>query len=316
MKKIPIIMDTDPGIDDAAALTVALNHPQIDLQLITTVAGNVSVDKTTKNALKLVEFFDKDVPVARGADQPLIREPEDASHIHGESGMDGYDFPEPKRKEIDLHAVQAMKQVLEQSTEPITLVPVGTLTNVALLLMQYPELKSRIKEIVMMGGSISGGNATSAAEFNIYADPHAAKIVFQSGIPIVMAGLDATRQALLVPKSFRKLADLGRTGEMLYGLLSHYNGGSAEEGFQMHDVCTLFYLLHPEKIKTVDLFINVATEGPAMGATVADIQRKDHAKANAKVCVDIDTDFFNQWFLSFIQQIKMKARIRIKTRRW
>ncbi|WP_156290634.1 ribonucleoside hydrolase RihC [Oceanobacillus salinisoli] len=303
MNKIPIIMDTDPGIDDAAAITVALNSPEFDVQLITTMAGNVTVDKTTLNALKLVEFYHKDVPVAKGADKPLLRNYEDSSYIHGESGMGEYEFSPHQRREIDLHAVQAMKEVLEKNSEKVTLVAVGALTNVALLLMEYPELKRKIKELVIMGGSLSSGNVTSAAEFNIYADPHAAKIVFQSGVPIVMAGLDVTLKALLSPKSFETLPSLGRSGTMLHSLFSSYRGGTPDKGLQMHDVCTLFYLLYPEKIKTEDLFVEVATEGPAIGATVADIQRKYHKNPNTKVCVDIDVDFFNQWFLEVVGKI-------------
>ncbi|MBB5172457.1 ribonucleoside hydrolase RihC [Texcoconibacillus texcoconensis] len=303
MTKTPIIIDTDPGIDDAAAITVALNDPKIDVQLITTMAGNVPVEKTTKNALNLVEFYRKDVEVARGAAQPLLRNYEDASYYHGESGMDGYEFPHHERKESDLHAVQAMKKVFDKSEEPITLVAIGALTNVALLLMEYPEVKKKIKEMVIMGGSLSSGNVNSAAEFNIYADPHAAKIAFQSEIPIVMAGLDVTLKALLYPTSFEQLPSLGRTGNMLHGLFYHYRGGSPETGLQLHDVCTLFYILYPEKVETKDLFVEVATEGPAIGATIADLHQRQQNQTNTKVCVDIDVDFFNEWFLDSIRTI-------------
>lgn len=190
--KHKIILDTDPGIDDAVMISTALTDPQLDVALITTVAGNVTVDKTTKNALKLVDFFNKDVPVAAGAADPLIKKFEDAARIHGESGMAGYDFPEPTSKPLTLHAVQALHETLKNSAEPITLITTGAYTNIALLLREYPEIKPKIKQIIAMGGSLGRGNMTSAAEFNVFTDPHAAQIMYSSQIPLVMVGLDVT----------------------------------------------------------------------------------------------------------------------------
>ncbi len=184
--KHKIILDTDHGIDDAVMISTALTDPQLDVALITTVAGNVTVDKTTKNALKLVDFFNKDVPVAAGAADPLIKKFEDAARIHGESGMAGYDFPEPTSKPLTLHAVQALHETLKNSAEPITLITTGAYTNIALLLREYPEIKPKIKQIIAMGGSLGRGNMTSAAEFNVFTDPHAAQIMYSSQIPLVM----------------------------------------------------------------------------------------------------------------------------------
>ena len=217
---IKIIMDTDPGIDDAAALAMALNNPEIDLRLITAVEGNVTVDKTTANALKIVHFFKKDVPVAAGAAQPLIKPFEDAARIHGESGMPGYDFGDDYGQPIAKPAVEALHDAIMAEDE-ITLVPTGSYTNIALLLAEYPEVKSHIKQIVAMGGSISGGNMTSVAEFNVFTDPDAASIMYQSGIPIVTVGLDVTLKALLTPATQAKLLSLGETGKMLHGLITH-----------------------------------------------------------------------------------------------
>ncbi|WP_353989753.1 ribonucleoside hydrolase RihC [Pediococcus argentinicus] len=299
-----IILDSDPGIDDAAAISVALNNPEFDVQLISTVAGNVMVDKTTKNALKLVRFFNKDVPVAGGAEQPLIKPFEDAARVHGESGMPGYDFgPEPTDIPRN-NAVEELYRVIMAAEEPITLVPTGSYTNIALLFKQHPEVKANIKEIVAMGGAIGMGNMTSAAEFNVFTDPHAAEIMYQSGVPIVMVGLDVTMKALLTQETLAKIATLGKSGEMLAAIFRHYYEGH-EGGIPMHDVNTLAYLLHPEFYRTEDYWIDVQTDGPAIGETVSDIRGAYHdGETNAKVCVDIDADAFNQWFIDEVAQMK------------
>ncbi|RRK11241.1 ribonucleoside hydrolase RihC [Lactiplantibacillus garii] len=298
-----IIMDTDPGIDDAAAITIALNHPDLDLQLITTVAGNVTVDKTTLNALKLTRFFNSSVPVAAGAPQPLLKPFEDAVRIHGVSGMPGYDFPTDLAAPLSKTAVEALRDQIMAADEPITLVPTGAYTNVALLFKTYPEVLPHIKEIVAMGGALGKGNMTSAAEFNVFTDPHAAEIMYQAGVPIVMVGLDVTMKALLTPATMEKLPTVGRTGKMLHALFNHYNDGD-QVGIPMHDVNTLFYLLHPEAFTTEKMWIDVQTDGPANGETVGDIRGAYHdGKTNATVCVDIDAAAFNRWFLSTVAAI-------------
>lgn len=299
-----IIMDTDPGIDDAAAISVAINHPDIDLELISTVAGNVTVDKTTKNALKLVNFFKADVPVAGGAEQPLIKPFEDAARVHGESGMRGYDFGAEPTDIPQNNAVEKLYETIMKSSEPITLVPTGSYTNIALLFKEHPDVKRHIQQIVAMGGALGMGNMTSAAEFNIFTDPDAAEIIYKSGVPIVMVGLDVTMKALLTPDTLATIKTLGRSGEMLAGLFSHYYEGH-EGGIPMHDVNTLAYLLNPTMYQTEDYWIDVVTEGPAIGETVADIRGAYHdGKINAKVCVDIDTKAFNTWFIEQVKQMQ------------
>ncbi|KAF0336547.1 ribonucleoside hydrolase RihC [Pediococcus acidilactici] len=299
-----IIMDTDPGIDDAAAISVAINHPDIDLELISTVAGNVTVDKTTKNALKLVNFFKADVPVAGGAEQPLIKPFEDAARVHGESGMRGYDFGAEPTDIPQNNAVEKLYETIMKSSEPITLVPTGSYTNIALLFKEHPDVKRHIQQIVAMGGALGMGNMTSAAEFNIFTDPDAAEIMYKSGVPIVMVGLDVTMKALLTPDTLATIKTLGRSGEMLAGLFSHYYEGH-EGGIPMHDVNTLAYLLNPTMYQTEDYWIDVVTEGPAIGETVADIRGAYHdGKINAKVCVDIDTKAFNTWFIEQVKQMQ------------
>lgn len=301
---LKIIMDSDPGIDDAAAITMALNNPNLDVKLITAVAGNVTVDKTTANVLKLVHFFGQDVPVAAGAAEPLLKPFEDAARIHGESGMPGYDFGDDYGQPIAKTAVEALHDAIMAEDE-VTLVPTGSYTNIALLFKQYPEVKSHIKQIVAMGGSISGGNMTSVAEFNVFTDPDAAAIMYNSGVPIVMVGLDVTLKALLTPATIEQLPALGETGKMLHGLITHYNDGNEESGHPMHDVNTIYYLLHPESYTTKEMWVDVQTSGPAIGATVADVRGAYHGgKTNAKVCVDIDAKAFNEWFLAEVEKIE------------
>lgn len=302
---IPVILDMDPGIDDAAAIVMALNHPEIDVKLITTVAGNVSVDKTTLNALKLVEFFKKDTPVAAGAKAPLKKEFVDAAYIHGESGMPGYEFPQVITKPLELGAVEAIVEVLNSADQPMTIVATGAYTNIANLLTEHPEIKNKIKQLLLMGGSISGGNVSSVAEFNVFTDPDAAKIVFESGLPITMIGLDVTLKALLTAETIEKMQEFGEPGKMLHDLTVAYNDVH-DGGKPMHDVNTIFYLVNPQAIKTEDYWIDVITDGPAIGATIADTQSRFHEKGqtNVTVGVDIDANQFNQWFLEQLQSMK------------
>ncbi|MFU0788656.1 MAG: IU-nuc-hydro domain-containing protein [Virgibacillus proomii] len=304
MNKRPIIIDTDPGIDDAVALAIALYSDYLETKLITTVAGNVSLDKVTNNTLKLVTFFEKEIPVAKGAERPLIKEPIDASNVHGESGMDGYTFPAPNQALLlKEHAVNAMYQTIMESKEPITLVPIGPLTNIALLLRLYPEVNENIAEIVLMGGSTTRGNSGVMAEFNVHADPEAAKIVFHSDIPIVMAGLDVGWKALIYPKDSEKLKEINETGKMIYQLFQKYRGGSMKTGLKMYDSCAIAYLLRPEMFTVKETYVDIELSGTlTAGCTVTDLKGYLNQAPNAKVCVDIDEDQFKQWFLSSLKK--------------
>ncbi|KRN79991.1 Non-specific ribonucleoside hydrolase rihC [Fructilactobacillus lindneri DSM 20690 = JCM 11027] len=300
-------MDTDPGIDDAAALSVAINDPKLDLKLVTTVAGNVTVDKTTKNALKIISFFNQGdkIPVAAGAVQPLIKPFEDAARIHGESGMRGYQFSNETPEPLKMTAVQALHKYIMESDEKVTLVPTGSYTNIALLFSEYPEVKDKIERIVAMGGTLGYGNMTSAAEFNVFTDPHAAKIMYQAGVPIVMVGLDVTNKALLTHETLAEIETMNPAGKMLHDIIIS-DGDRNENGVAMHDVNTIFYLLHPEFMQTKPLWIDIQTEGPANGETVADIRVAYHnGKTNAEVCVDIDSQAFNDWFKAEVKQMKV-----------
>ena len=302
LKKRKIIIDTDPGIDDAAAMAVAFRHPALDIQLITTMGANVTVDKTTANALKLVEFFDVDIPVAKGCPGPLIKPHEPSSFIHGESGMDGYDFPPVTRKPIDLHAVEAMRQVIMNSEEKITLIPIGSQTNIAILFHMYPEVKENIDEIICMGGSTVGGNVNSAAEFNYFCDPHAAAMVLKSGVPITMMGLNVTNRACATKKTEAELKKGGRIQDMLYGIMEFYKGGTFEEGIRLHDVCPICYMIHPEFFRMEERYIEIILEGPAAGATVMqpNMFKTDDREPKVNFAMDVDCEAFEQWFIDEI----------------
>jgi len=296
MKKLPVIIDTDPGIDDAVAIAAALFSPQLEVKLLTTVCGNVSVEKTTRNALQLMAFWQQSVPVARGAAAPLLRPARDASNVHGESGMAGYPFEPAQRNAIDKPAFLAIYDCLMASEEPITLVTIGPLTNIALLLTQYPESKERIKRIVMMGGSSGRGNLTPNAEFNIAVDPEAAAQVFKSGLDIVMCGLDVTNHAMLSPAFLVQLPGLNRTGKMLHDIFSHYRSGSMETGLRMHDLTAIAFLVKPELFRTQACFVAVETQGEyTSGTTVVDIEQRSGKPANAEVALEIDVAGFQHW---------------------
>ncbi|XTZ37751.1 ribonucleoside hydrolase RihC [Salmonella enterica] len=294
--RIPIILDTDPGIDDAVALAAALFAPECDLKLITTVAGNVSLEKTTRNALQLLHFWNVDVPVAQGAATPLLRPLYDAANVHGESGLDGYDFVEHQRQTVPKPAFQAIRDTLMASADPVTLVTIGPLTNIALLLSHYPECQFNIRRLVMMGGSAGRGNFTPNAEFNMAIDPEAAARVFNSGLEIVMCGLDVTNRATLTPDFIAALPALNRTGKMLHALFSHYRSGSMSTGLRMHDLCAIAWLVRPELFTLKSCFVAVETQGVyTAGTTVVDIDGKLRLPPNAQVALDIDVAGFRQW---------------------
>lgn len=307
LKRRPIIIDTDPGIDDAAAIASAVFCESLDVKLISTVSGNVSIEHTTKNAQKLVEFFEKDIPVAKGSCRPLIKQIEDASHIHGETGMAGYEFPEPTKKLHNKNSIEAMKEVILSSEEKITLVPIGPLTNIALLLRTYPEVKENIEEIVLMGGSSGRGNHTPAAEFNIGADPEAAKIVFSEDIKKVVCSLDVTSVATLDLETINKLRNMNKIGEMFYSLFNHYRGGSIlNGGLSMHDLTTIAYLDNPDLFKKVETFVDIETGSRyTEGFMIVDFEGVYKQEANAIFCTGIDVEGFRKWMLNIFENIKL-----------
>lgn len=295
MTKTPVILSTDPGIDDAAALGVAFYRNELDIRLITTLHGNVDIGKTTANTLKILDFFGQKIPVARGMETPLLIAPV-STDVHGESGMDGYDFPDSAQQVIPEHAVEAIRSALEASDEKVTLISIGPLTNIAVLLLMYPQVKANIDRIVFMGGSLCGGNVTSAAEFNIWADPHAAKIVFESGLDLVMIGLDVTLKALIGSSELAKHRN--RSAEMFAATFGHYRDGDMEHGVMMHDMCAVTYVTNPEIFTVEPKCVSVVTEGPAIGMTM-----EADGEPNLHVATGIDQEAFRNWFLGTLERM-------------
>lgn len=302
--KKPIIIDTDPGIDDAVAIAIALYSEELDVKLITSVHGNVGIDKTTANCLKLLKFFKRNIKVAQGAELPLIRASSEAKSVHGESGMDGYDFGEiDDFLLLKENAVNAMYKVIMESPDKITILAIGPLTNLALLLKVYPEVKNNIEEIVLMGGSTARGNMGVMSEFNINADPDAAKIVFMSKIPIAVAPLDVGLKALVYPVDSSKIKEFNETGKMIYSLFQHYRSFGLRNGLKMYDSCAVAYLLKPEMFTIEETFVDVEICGEyTVGTTVVDLKNYLKKEPNAKVCIDIDQNMFKEWLLDSLKK--------------
>jgi len=303
MKKI--IIDCDPGHDDAIAILLALAHKdKLSIEAITTIGGNQTLEKVTKNALKIMELLNEDIKVYKGEEGPLIRDLRIAPEAHGVTGMDGPVLPDPKKSPEKLHGVKKIAEIVENSKEKITLVPIGPLTNIALFVKNYPELISKIELISLMGGGISEGNITSSAEFNIYVDPESADIVFKSGIPIVMSGLDVTNKAYILNSEYEILRKKGKISNFVSSLLDFYSKYGESFGYTgnaMHDPCAIMYLLHPELFKWEDHYVKVITDSEVCrGMTLADRRPKPDGKKNVKVLVDVDREnFIKKLFESF-----------------
>jgi pyrimidine-specific ribonucleoside hydrolase len=292
-----ILIDCDPGHDDAIAILMAIAHSdQLNILGITTVGGNQILDKITDNTLKLLSFVNTDIPVARGASAPLLGKLQTGEIAHGESGMDGPILPPSKFKAIDQGAVEFMLEKIRASEEKVTLVPIGPLTNIALLLTSYPEVTEKIDCISLMGGGIFEGNITATAEFNIYVDPEAANIVFSSGIPIIMSGLDVTTKAEITPDEMAELKQKGKVSYMVGELLDFYNIYSKKMGYEgsaLHDPCAIAWLLKPELFQSKSLYVNVETQGVlTRGMTVADNRKKPAFPPNTEVLLDVDREGF------------------------
>ena len=296
-KRIPVILDGDPGHDDAIAWTLARASGRMDIWAVTSVAGNQTIQKTTYNAQRVCTLLGIDAPIAQGRPRPLIEPPMNAPSVHGESGLDGPPLPEPTMPISELSACELMAKVLRESTEPVTIISTGPLTNTAALLLAYPELKKKIERISLMGGGIAYGNWTPAAEFNILVDPEAAQIVFQSGVPILMAGLDATEKALILPEDFQRIAAIGNPVadivaqwlEFFY--IFHKNLGY--DGAPMHDPCAVMALLHPEVFTMQRMYVQVETEGEyCRGATVGDRLGSTGHAPNATCILNVDRKAF------------------------
>src|SRR5947209_14854796 len=284
-----IILDTDPGIDDGLALFLALASPEVQLEAITTVSGNVDVTLTTYNALTLLELAGRtDIPVARGSDRPLIRQPFNAAFVHGDNGLGGLQLPVPRIQPVAEHAVDVIIERVMGAPGEITLVPLGPLTNIALALRREPRIVQQVREVVLMGGAVRvPGNVTPAAEFNIFADPHAAHMVVHAGWPIRMVSLDVTTQAELKREQVNKLASSGNPvmrflKQMLDSYFENFAAKVGSNVFQMHDPLCVAAALYPDLISWEPVYLDIELAGSlTLGETVAYFKRSE---ATADTC--------------------------------
>jgi inosine-uridine nucleoside N-ribohydrolase len=309
MTPTPIILDCDPGHDDAIALLLAVASPELELVGVTTVSGNQTLDKTTANALRVLEFAGRsDIPVYAGADKPFVRKRDVAAHVHGESGLDGPDLPPPSRAVEQQHAVDYLAEEIRRRSGKVTLVPTGPLTNVGLLFALHPD--ARPERIVLMGGSIGEGNRTPAAEFNIWADPEAAQRVFVEGLDTTMVGLDVTHRALIKDDHTERMRSAGRVGSMVAELMDFYARFHKSrypdlDGSPMHDPVCVAHLIDPTLMDVRDAFVEVdCSTGPSWGRTNVDWRNREHfGEPNAKVGLDIDGDRFAELIVERISSL-------------
>lgn len=298
MEKTKIILDCDPGHDDAVAILLAAKSPAIELLGITVVAGNQTLEKTVCNALRVTQWLDVDVPVFGGCGQPMIREKMTAGDIHGESGLDGPVFPPLDRQAQKMHAVEYIIRTLRDSDGEITMVTTGPMTNLAMAMRMEPRIVSKIRRIVLMGGSYTNGNVTPAAEFNIVADADAAHVCFSSGVPITMVGLDVTRKVLCYPAVVERMALVNnRASRLFVDLMRHFCRAQKEvfgwEGGPLHDPVTIAALIDPTVLTTKAMNVQVDIRSvQSYGRTNCDYFGYLHLPATADVAVDIDVEKF------------------------
>ncbi|NEQ54568.1 MAG: nucleoside hydrolase [Leptolyngbya sp. SIO3F4] len=292
----PIIIDCDPGVDDAIALLLAIANPtELDILGITTVAGNVPLHFTSQNALKICALANANIPIYAGCPRPILRPLETAADVHGATGLQGAELPKPQQPLMVQHAVAFLISTLQQATIPVTLATLGPLTNIAVALIQAPHIAEKIDQIVAMGGSITHGNMTPSAEFNIYVDPHAAQVVFQSGIPINLITLDTTHQVLTTSDhltAFRQLNTL--VSNAAADLLTHYGTPDIKRygmpGAPLHDPCVIAYLLRPELFTFRPSYTAIDTTSPDnLGRTVIDWWGRTGQPANTHVAESVDS---------------------------
>src|SRR2546427_833372 len=295
-----VVIDTDPGVDDALALLLAMRSPELKIEAITPVAGNVPLELSLPNALRMVEIAGRtDIPVAVGAKAPLLRRLVTVAYAHGENGLGGAVFPEPKIKPVAEPAAKFISQIVRKYPGEVTLITIGPLTNIATALNMDSELARMVKSLVMMGGSLSGGNITPAAEFNVYVDPEAARIVFQSGIPITMVGLDVTRKTSLTDEHVRILeAGQNPVSQAAAKIARNAINHNREQGFllgpNMHDSLAVAGFLEPSLLKFQDYYVDVETTGElTAGETLGyspmsgDLQRRPESEKQAALTMQI-----------------------------
>ena len=299
VKPIPLIIDCDPGQDDAIALMIAMASPdELDLLGITAVAGNVPLALTEANARSIRDVAGRsEIPVFAGCPRPMVKVLETAEYVHGASGIDGANLPQPSRPVEDAHAVDWLIDTLRNADSPITLATLGPLTNIAMAIVMAPDITGNISELVAMGGALSLGNITPAAEFNIYSDPHAAHIVFEAGLKLTMIGLDVTHQARANPDRLEAIRAIGNPASAsVAGMLDFYGAQYIEtfgEGAPLHDPCVIAYLLRPDLFTGQDMRVDIEIASPLnIGRTVCDLHDRAGRAKNAHVVEKIDADGF------------------------
>lgn len=303
---IPVILDCDPGVDDAAGILLACARAELDVCAMTTVGGNTGVEQTTRNTLDLLAFAGiTGIPVAKGADRALLRPFHLGTHIHGVSGFGGVALPDSGHAPIATPAVDLIARVVRESTEPVTLIPTGPLPNIALFLLLYPELKPRIARICLMGGGVYEGNATPAAEANFRNDPEAARIVFGSGVPITMVGLNVTHRALFTTEHTARLRTTNRRiatafAEMLDFRMRAYGENFGYAGAPLHDPIAVAQVLRPGIVTTRHCAVRIETEGFTAGRSDVDLTGVTGQPPNVDVAMDVDVPAFVELLLDAI----------------
>ncbi|MBQ3295425.1 MAG: nucleoside hydrolase [Erysipelotrichaceae bacterium] len=300
LKKRPVILDGDPGHDDAIAWVLASTVDEFDIKAITTVAGNQTLEKVTYNARRIAALLKLDIEVAKGRNRPIAGDLIIAPNFHGETGLDGPKLPEPDHKLSDLSAIEMMAKVLKESKEKVTIITTGAQTNVAALLLAHPELKEKIEMISTMGGGLRNGNWTTGAEFNILVDPEAAYTVYHSGLPLQMCGLDVTERALVYPEDWERIRALNNpvakiVAEWLDFFFIHVSS-LGWKGATLHDPCAVMSLIHPEIFEIKDYYVDIELKGEyTRGATVADYHGRLNKKPNCRCVVDLDREKFVEY---------------------
>ena len=296
---IPIVLDCDPGHDDAVAILLALASPELEVLGITTVGGNAPLERVTDNALRVLALAGRpDVPVSAGAAHPLTGPLRTAPHVHGESGIEGPALPDRIAEPLAEDAVTFLSREIAEHDQPVTLVATGPLTNVARLLEEHPDRKPRIARICLMGGAIGEGNITPSAEFNIWVDPEAADVVFRSGVPVTMIGLDVTHRSIVWEEEYREIAaEGGAASRLVAGLLAYFQAFHERvygwRGTPIHDAVAIAHLAHPGLVTTRPYAVAVELDGLlTRGRTVVDLRGVTGLPPNADVGVDIDRDRF------------------------
>ena len=309
MAKLPIWIDCDPGVDDAAALLLAHWQEETEIVGISTVSGNAYVDQTTENALKLCDLMGASYPVYRGAEKPLLRPYHDGAEFHGKNGLGGAELPEPSRAAERLPAWDGLYEAAKRYEGSLELVTLGPLTNIAIALGKHPDLKEKLHRIVMMGGSATRGNRTPSAEYNIYADPEAAQAVFRSGIQIVMCGLEVTEQAQLTPEEIDAVGEKDTPVTRFFHTavqdILKKDMERGRPGWCVHDACPIAYLAHPELFAAKEAGVFVETQAElTLGKTVTDLYSdKKFGIKNALVVLEVNRPAFAQLLTTAVTHI-------------